>query len=245
MSRSRTRTRTRSRRGRSRGCHRATRGGPVGPGAGRFGRLLPQALVVAALAGGTTAFVACDKSVRVSVDGVPRTVHTFADDVGGVLRQQELDVGGHDIVAPAPGAPIADGDEVILRYGRRLALNLDGERHLVWTTATTVDGALRQLGVRAEGAYLSTSRHARIERGGLRLDVWTERAVTFVVDGRRVPTATNAATVRQALAEAGIVLGRHDTTSVPLGSFPREGQTISVLPEHGAAVGSTREHHRP
>ncbi|MFC8886717.1 ubiquitin-like domain-containing protein, partial [Streptomyces cinereoruber] len=48
-------------------------------------RLVPQALVVAFLAGGTTAFVADDKTVRLSVDGVPRTLHTFADDVGELL----------------------------------------------------------------------------------------------------------------------------------------------------------------
>lgn len=36
-------------------------------------RLLPQALVVAFLAGGTTAFVAEDKAVELTVDGKPRT----------------------------------------------------------------------------------------------------------------------------------------------------------------------------
>ncbi|MFD8963028.1 resuscitation-promoting factor, partial [Streptomyces anulatus] len=41
-------------------------------------RLVPKALVVAFLAGGTTAFVAHDKAVRLSVDGTPRTLHTFA-----------------------------------------------------------------------------------------------------------------------------------------------------------------------
>lgn len=39
-----------------------------------------------------------------------------------------------------------------MRHGRPVTLTLDGVRRRVWTTAGTVDGALRRLGVRAEGA---------------------------------------------------------------------------------------------
>ncbi|MER8045285.1 ubiquitin-like domain-containing protein [Streptomyces sp. NPDC094032] len=192
-------------------------------------RIVPQALVVAFLAGGTTAFVAQDKAVRLSVDGVPRTLHTFADDVEELLADEGLAVGDHDIVAPAPGAGLASGDEIVVRYGRPVALTLDGQRRQVWTTARTVDGALRQLGVRAEGAYLSASRSAPISRQGLALDVRTERTVTFLADGRERTVRTNAATVREAVEEAGITLAGQDTTSVPPGSFPRDGQTVTVL----------------
>ncbi|MGW6566515.1 ubiquitin-like domain-containing protein [Streptomyces sp. NPDC054975] len=199
-----------------------------GPGEG-LRRILPQALVVAFLAGGTSAFVANDKAIRLSVDGVPRTLHTFADDVDELLADEGLAVGSHDIVAPAPGADLASGDEVVVRYGRPVALTLDGQRRQVWTTARTVDAALRQLGVRAEGAYLSVSRTAPISRRGLALDVRTERTVTLLADGRERTLRTNAATVREAVAEAGITLSGQDTTSVPPGSFPRDGQMITVL----------------
>ncbi|MFC9703242.1 ubiquitin-like domain-containing protein [Streptomyces sp. NPDC056943] len=192
-------------------------------------RLVPQALVVAFLAGGTSAFVANDKAVRLSVDGVPRTFHTFADDIDGLLAHEGLTVGAHDIVAPAPGEALADGDEVVVRYGRPVSLTLDGRRHQIWTTARTVEGALRQLGVRAEGAYLSVSRAAAISRQGLALDVRTERTVTFLADGRERVVRTNAATIREALAEAGITLSGQDTTSVAADAFPRDGQTVTVL----------------
>ncbi|MFE5830130.1 ubiquitin-like domain-containing protein [Streptomyces sp. NPDC056488] len=200
--------------------------GSVGEG---LRRLVPQALVVAFLAGGTTAFVADDKTVRLSVDGVPRTLHTFADDVGELLADEGLAVDGHDIVAPAPGHALTDGDEVIVRYGRPVSLTLDGRRHRVWTTARNVEEALRGLGVRAEGAYLSVSRSAAISRHGLALDVRTERAVTFLADGRERTVRTNAATVGEALAETGITLAGQDALSVDPGSFPRDGQTVAVL----------------
>ncbi|MET7716435.1 ubiquitin-like domain-containing protein [Streptomyces sp. NPDC005407] len=192
-------------------------------------RLVPHALVVAFLAGGTSAFVASDKAVRLTVDGVPRTMHTFADDVQELLDDEGLDVSGHDIVAPAPAAALASGDEIVIRYGRPVTLTLDGQRQRVWTTARTVDGALRQLGVRAQGAYLSVSRSMPISRDGLALDVRTERTLTFMADGREHTIRTNAASVREALDEAGIALRGEDTTSVPPDSFPRDGQTVTVM----------------
>lgn len=179
--------------------------------------------------GGTSAFVANDKAVELSVDGVPRTMHTFADNVAELLADEGVTVGAHDIIAPAPGAELASGDEVVVRYGRPVLLTLDGHRRQVWTTARTVDGALRQLGVRAEGAFLSVSRSSSIARHGLALDVRTERAVTFMADGRERTIRTNAATVGEALAQAGITLRGQDTTSVARDSFPRDGQTVTVL----------------
>ncbi|WP_308112901.1 ubiquitin-like domain-containing protein [Streptomyces sp. DH12] len=192
-------------------------------------RLVPQALVVAVLAGGTSAFVADDKAVRLSVDGTPRTFHTFADDVEELLDEEGLAVGEHDLVAPAPDAALASGDEVVVRWGRPVDLTLDGRSRRLWTTARTVDEALRELGVRAEGAHLSASRSAAIGREGLALDVRTERTVTFLADGRERTVRTNAATVADALDQAGITLDGDDTTSVPPGSFPRDGQTVTVL----------------
>jgi uncharacterized protein YabE (DUF348 family) len=219
--------------GRRAARRRRARGGPrlngVAGADGSVRRLLPQALVVAFLAGGTTAFVAKDKAVELSVDGRSRTLHTFADDVTELLAQEGVDVGAHDVVAPAPGTELTSGDEIEVRYGRPVRLTLDGHRRELWTTARTVEGALEEWGVRAEGAYLSAARSLRIGRQGLTLDVRTERSVTIMADGRARTLRTNAATVREAIEQAGITLRGQDTTSVPQDSFPRDGQTVTVL----------------
>ncbi|WP_371678187.1 ubiquitin-like domain-containing protein [Streptomyces sp. NBC_01276] len=199
-------------------------------------RIVPQALVVAFLAGGTTAFVAADKAVRLTVDGVPRTLHTFAGSVDDLLDAEGLGVGPHDLVAPARASALDDGEQVVVRYGRPLRLTLDGLSRQVWTTSATVEGALRQLGVRVEGAYLSAPRTAPVPRSGLTLGVRTERGVTFMADGRERTIRTNAATVQEALDQAGITLRGEDTTSVPPDSFPRDGQTVTVL-----RISGTRE----
>jgi uncharacterized protein YabE (DUF348 family) len=192
-------------------------------------RLVPQALVVAFLAGGTSAFVAKDKAIELTVDGRPRTLHTFADDVTELLADEGVMVGDHDLVAPAPGTDLASGDQVAVRYGRPMDLTLDGQRREVWTTARTVNGALDQLRVRSEGAYVSAPRSRRIGREGLRLDIRTERTVTIIADGRARTIRTNAGTVREAVKQAGITLKGQDTTSVPQEGFPRDGQTVVVL----------------
>ncbi|MFI5999187.1 ubiquitin-like domain-containing protein [Streptomyces sp. NPDC051366] len=213
------------------GTGRRRRTAPAETAAGRdaWRRIVPQALVVAFLAGGTTAFVAADKSVRLTVDGEPRTLHTFADDVGELLAAEGVGVGPHDLVAPARGEALDDGDEIVVRYGRPVRLTLDGQSRQVWTTAGTVEGALRQFGIRVEGAYLSAPRTAPVPRAGLTLAVRTERSVTFMADGRESTIRTNAATVQEALGQAGITLQGQDTTSVPPASFPRDGQTVTVL----------------
>ncbi|MER6615172.1 ubiquitin-like domain-containing protein [Streptomyces xantholiticus] len=192
-------------------------------------RLVPQALVVAFLAGGTSAFVADDKAVRLTVDGAPRTTHTFSDDVSELLEEEGVDLRAHDVVAPGTDAALDSGDEITVRYGRPLTLTLDGRRERVWTTARTVEAALRELGVRAEGAYISVPRSTPIPRTGLVLDVRTERTVTFTADGRERAIRTNAATVREVLGEAGIVPRGQDTTSVSPTGFPRDGQAVTVL----------------
>lgn len=204
----------------------SARGGARGETANR---LVPQALVIACLAGGTTAFVAHDKEIELNVDGSPRTLHTFADDVGELLEDEGLRAGPHDALSPAPQEGLSNGDEVELRYGRPLALTLDGQQSRLWTTARTVDEALRELGVRPEGAYLSMPRTHALSRNGTVLEVRTERSVTFVADGREHTVRTNAATVEQAVQDAGIVLKGYDTTSVAPDSFPRDGQTINIM----------------
>ncbi|GGX17885.1 transglycosylase [Streptomyces malachitofuscus] len=192
-------------------------------------RLLPQALVVAFLAGGTSAFVAKDKAVELNVDGRTRTLHTFADDVTELLAEEGVRTGAHDTITPAPGTALGDGDAIEVRHARPVLLTLDGRRHEVWTTAPTVEGVLRELGVRVEGAHLSTPLSRRIPREGLALDVRTERSVTVLADGRARTVRTDAATVREAVAQAGVTLRGRDTTSVAPGSFPRDGQTVTVL----------------
>ncbi|WP_374223402.1 ubiquitin-like domain-containing protein [Streptomyces sp. F63] len=188
-----------------------------------------------ALAGGTWAFLAHDKAVRLSVDGRQRTLHTFAGDTGELLDDEGVRLGPHDAVNPVPGRPLAHGDRIAVRRGKPLDLTVDSERRAHWTTADTVKGALRELRVPAEGAYLSVPHWAGIPRSGLVLEVRTERTVTVAADGHERTLRTTAGTVRDAVEQAGAVLRGRDTTSPPPDSFPRDRGLIRVLRDGRAA----------
>ncbi|MER6913182.1 ubiquitin-like domain-containing protein [Streptomyces sp. NPDC000594] len=215
---------------RRRAAHRAPGSHRRAPAEGTaLRRLIPQALVIAFLAGGTAAFVAGDRAVRLTVDGRTRTLHTFADDIGELLAAEGIGTGPRDRVTPAPDTALTSGDEVVVHYGRPLDLTLDGRRGRMWTTARTVGEALGRIGVPVDTARLSRPRTQPIPRDGLALEVRTERSVTVRADGSHRALRTHALTVREALLDAGIALAGLDTTTVPLDSFPRHGQTIVVL----------------
>ncbi len=140
-----------------------------------------------------------------------------------------MTVGPHDVVAPSPSTPVRDGARITARYGRQLALTVNGKRRQVWVTARTVDEALDELGIRARGAFLSASRSRRVGREGLTLELRTPRRGVIVADGRRRAVKTTGATVRGALADAGVEVRRRDRVSADMRSLPRDGQVLRVV----------------
>lgn len=185
------------------------------------------ALVLGGLVAGTMAWLIVDKSVTLEVDGKARTVHTVSRHVSGVLDDANITIGEHDIVAPEPTAKVSDGDKVIVRYGRLLHLTVDGAPKDVWVTAPTVQEALDQLGYNP-GSYSSVSRSTRLPVDPSNIDLRTPKNVTVQADGQTVPLTTTDATVSDALAAAGIVLGPDDIISVPVASPVTEGLAVVI-----------------
>ena len=185
-------------------------------------------LGIVALVGATTGFMALNKDLTVIVDGETREVNSFAKTVGSALAAEDITTGEHDIVSPAPSSPVQDGDTLVVRHGRLLELAIDGAQREVWTTALTVDEALKQLGLRDQGAYVSASRSRGIGRDGLELQVRTPKAITIAVDNQQLPLTTTAVNVRDALAEAKVTLRPADTVAPALDSAPGQGLAITV-----------------
>lgn len=202
-------------------------------------RLLLQGAVIAALVGGTTAFIASDKALTVVVDGEPRRIHTFASTVGGVLEDEGIEIGPRDIVAPGLDAEVTDGTRIAVRYGRMVTVNLDGKQRNVWTTALNVQEALDQLGIRNGDAFVSVSRSLPIGRSGLAFDVRMPRRVLLTVEGRSHQIETTAATVGGTLEEAGVSLGERDLVLPGLDAYPDKGDHIRVYRITGKAVTRT------
>jgi uncharacterized protein YabE (DUF348 family) len=167
--------------------------------------------IVLAVVGGTIAYASASKTVTLSIDGQSEEVKTFADDVEGLLEEEDIDLGDHDVVAPDLDAELGEGTAIAVRYGRELTVTTDGVTKTYWVTATSVDDALRQLDLRiVDSAELSASRSTEIGREGLELVISTPKQVTLVVGGDKQVLTTTAATVGEVLAEADVKLGKLD-----------------------------------
>jgi resuscitation-promoting factor RpfB len=191
-------------------------------------RLAAQAVALTGLVAGTAAFASFDKSVDLTVDGRTSTVHAFGGTVADVLADQGISVGEHDIVSPSPASKVDDGDDVVVRFGRQLHVNSDGQQRDYWTTALTVDEAIAQLDLRAEGARLSVSRSQPLGRQGLNLELATAKDITLVVGGKKSTPITYALTVGDLLAEHNLNLGTLDFLSAPAGTPLRDGMTVRL-----------------
>lgn len=203
------------------------------------GRLVAQSLVLALVVAGTSAFALLHKSVTLDVDGSVSTVSAFGRTVGDVLAAQGVQVGDRDLVAPGLGAVVADDGEIVVRHGREVVIEVDGAERTVWTTALTVGDVVAELGLR-DGVRTSVSRSQALGRDVLRLS--TVKTVHLSVDGTTTDLTTSAPTVREALREAGLVLGPHDQLSVGLDAAPVDGLMVVVTRVATVVRTETRTH---
>ncbi|WP_308194502.1 transglycosylase family protein [Pseudonocardia kujensis] len=193
---------------------RATPPARAGRRSGFGARAVALAALLTLTAGSATA-LAVDKSVTVTVDGQDRVLHTYAGDVAGVLAAAGIAANPQDRVEPAPTTEIADGDQVIVNRARMLTLTEGGQTRNVWTTASSVDEALKGLGVNVQPIQMSLAPDTQIPMGGLDVRVEVQRTVTLT-DGTGAPEqiTTSAGTIAGLLADKGVTLGPDDV-SVP------------------------------
>lgn len=206
---------------------------PVAAGTQRRGvkhpvRLALYALVIVGLVAGSIAWLTVDKNVRLTVDGEARTVSTYASTVSGVLDDAGVTFSPRDILAPTAETKVSDGAEIVLRRGRLLRLTIDGKPREVWVHATTVQEALDQVGFRQNGLFVSATRSERLPLEGYDLTVRTPKTVTVQADGRRQRVVTTAATVGQALDEAGVSVDGDDKVSQLATAAVVTGMTVTV-----------------
>jgi resuscitation-promoting factor RpfB len=184
-----------------------------------------------AMAAGTASAFTMGKTVTVVVDDESRVVHTFSSSVAGALESAGLDAGDKDALAPTADSKIEDGSRIVLKRGRLLSLVIDGEQRQVWTTALTVDTALRQLGMHteADSMQVSADRSRRIPLEGMALEVRIAKPVTLIDGGGPAREIRSAArSIGDLLLEQGLPLQEQDTVEPETAAEVQPGMTVTV-----------------
>jgi resuscitation-promoting factor RpfB len=166
-----------------------------------------------AVAGGTFGYVTLDKAVTLSIDGQQQRLQTMAPTVGDLLENQNIEVGERDVVAPSLDTRLTEGAAIAVRYGREVTFEIDGVEQSIWTTATTVDQAVDELGVETAGADMAPGPETPIGREGLDVEIATAKTVTIDDAGKKRKVTTTALTVGGALKAAKIAVDGNDKLS--------------------------------
>jgi len=186
------------------------------------------ALVIALVAGGGT-IASAHKNVTLTVDGQQQEVGTLAGSVDGALDSAGLTVNEHDTVAPAIDTAISDGSQIVVERGRLLTLTIDGQTKEVWTTATTVEEALAELGQNPAAYKLSADRNREIPIDGLAVSADTLYNASVSVGGAAASAVqTSAKTVGDLLTEQGVVVGPEDAVHPGVAAPLTDGISIAV-----------------
>ena len=185
--------------------------------------------VLFVLAGGTVAYGALSKTVTLDVDGKKDTVRTFGATVGSVLTSHDVKVDDDATVNVKPTAAVGDGDTIAVRYVKPVTVTVDGTSETTFVKAATVGDALDLIGVRPEkGAYVSETDSTVIPRTGADIVVSNPKKLTVAADGQKKTIVTSAATVGEAVRDAGVALGPLDDTGAQRTDYVKPGQTIDV-----------------
>ncbi len=185
------------------------------------------AAVLAGVVGATVAWAKVDKTVTLRIDGQQQKFHTVATNVQGVLTAARYPVGSHDVVAPGLDSRVHNGSTIVLRRGRLLHLNVDGQRRDIWVTAPTVADALGQLGYPAAD-FSSVSRDVRLPLSPTQIELRSPKRVTIIADGKARTVTTTAGSVTELLGDLGIAVGKQDLLSATSSAQLRDGERILV-----------------
>jgi len=175
---------------------------------------LVAALTAAAVVvgGGAVAYGEARKTVTLDVDGTVETVSTLAGSVAGVLASQGVEVDERDLVAPGADAPLNDGDEVVVRYGRELNVEIDGKQTDAWVTALDAQEALDTLDARGGDVRIVASRSG--DRAALPIRIDAEGPVAVVVGDKSTVVPAGGTEVDAVLDAAKVEIDGDDRVSV-------------------------------
>jgi resuscitation-promoting factor RpfB len=168
-------------------------------------------LSLAVLGAVTVPLIGWSHAVEVVVDDEVLAARTYAPTVGDVLEELEVEVGPADVVTPPADAPMDEVDTIDIARAITVDVAVDGTVvRKVSAPVSTVVGVLAaaDLDLRGE-AEIEPAWTEPVEDGDT-VHLQLPRSLRLTVDGSTREVVTSAATVGEALEEAGVSLGPDD-----------------------------------
>ncbi len=166
-------------------------------------------------------------SVTLSVNGEKLEVRTYANTVGHLLSEQEIEVAEHDLISPSVNTPIEDGLSVRWEQSKQIAIQVDEEDLAVWTTKKTVGEVLEEAGIELT-EHDAVSPDVRAQLGDNdKIAVEKAYEFTLVDGGEKKKYWSTATTVGDFLKKENIQLDELDRL---------EGQQVEDVVEPDAVV---------
>jgi uncharacterized protein YabE (DUF348 family) len=195
----------------------------------RARRKVAQAALVAVLAASAVAYGALEKHVTVRVEGSTIRVGTFADTVSEALHRADITLGPGDRVLPSLGTHLSEGMLIEVRRAKPITLLLNGMPRQVIVTGLTVDEVIQEMKLSTSlSDFVGAPRSERIV-AGMVLVYRNAIGLEVVHDGKTDRVITNAATVRDVLADLDVTLGKSDIVSPSVNTLPRAGLVVQVV----------------
>lgn len=120
--------------------------------------------------------------VTLNVNGEEQVVKTYANTVGKLLADQEIEVAEYDVVTPSIDTPVENGLSISWEQAKEVAIKIDEKDISVWTTKRTVGEVLDEAGIElTEYDKTSPDRQARLKDDS---NITVEKAYEFTfIDG--------------------------------------------------------------
>lgn len=188
--------------------------------------------VLGTLAVGGVVAVSAQKDITVDVNGDKVELATFAGNVDEALQAAGVNVGGEDLVYPAPSEEVADGDNITVRTSKPVAVTIDGVEKQLSSTDLTVSDLLGGLDGVKPGASV-TSGDKKVGKDdaledGMELEVTSPKIVKINDGGKITYTNIAAKTVKDVIEERGIGVDEDDRVFPAMDIPVTNGMSIKV-----------------
>lgn len=188
--------------------------------------------VLGTLAVGGVVAVSAQKDITLDVNGDKIELATFAGNVDEALQAAGVNVGGEDLVYPAPSEKVADGDNITVRTSKPVAVSIDGVKQQLSSTDLKVSDLLGNLDGIAPGAAI-TSGDKKVAGDdnlteGMELEVVSPKIVKINDGGKITYTNIAAKTVKDVIEERGIDVDEDDRVFPSMDTPIVNGMSIKV-----------------